>query len=130
MNYGSAKKKSASSMSKQESAQSKRGGTQPSGKKWYLSGPNDRLNSDGMPTKSGGFRYLYTATPTTKKPGSVAAPKGRATMVAGNKAMGISKSRNAKSTYSAKAASPAARPSKRAAERSEPRRGMLRKKSK
>lgn len=116
---------------KQESAQSKRGGMKPSGKKWYLSGPSDRLNSDGMPTKSGGFRYLYTAAAGSERKGSVPAPKGRATQAAAGRsqaASAMSGSRGRSQMAAKKAANPGPRIAKRSAGRAEPKRSMIKKK--
>jgi hypothetical protein len=91
-----AAKKSAAS--KQEQAQSKRGGMQPSGRKWYLSAPSDRIDSDGLPSKGkGSFRYLYTAPAGKQKPGSVPAPKARATKSAANTSRSASMASQTKS---------------------------------
>jgi hypothetical protein len=127
-----AKKKPA--VSKQEQAQARRGGTQPSGRKWYLSAPDDRINSDGMPAKGkGSFRYLYTAPAGKQKPGSVTAPKGRATKAAGYTAESASyhSGSQARRTAAAKkAANPAPRIAKKQAERSGPTRAYIRVKKK
>jgi hypothetical protein len=116
--------KKNSSVSKQERAQVKRGGTQPSGLRVYLSGKDDLWD---------GQRFSYTAKPGQQRPGSKLAPKKLATLVSGNAAYNANLRQQIdrrKSQAAKKSASPGPRMAKRVAERTQPKRANLRMKKK
>jgi hypothetical protein len=109
---------------KQEKAAAKRGGTQPSGRQWYKSGPSDRTD---------GQRGSYTAKPGEQSKGSKLQSKAGATKAgagAARSAATVAAYDRSKKSAAKKAASPGPRIARRVAERTQPKRSSVRMKKK